>query len=37
MGWKERKAVVDQVAAVVILQEYLDERPPAAVAAKARA
>ena len=32
MGWKERKGVVDQVAAVVILQEYLDERPPAAAA-----
>lgn len=25
LGWKERKRVVDQVAAVVILQEYLDE------------
>jgi putative Holliday junction resolvase len=37
MGWKERKGVVDQVAAVVILQEYLDERPPAAAAAKAGA
>jgi putative holliday junction resolvase len=24
LGWKERKRVVDQVAAVVILQEYLD-------------
>ena len=30
LGWKERKRVVDQVAAVVILQEYLDE-PPVAV------
>ena len=37
LGWKERKRVVDQVAAVVILQEYLDERPPAAAAAKAGA
>jgi putative Holliday junction resolvase len=25
-GWKERKRVIDQAAAVVILQEYLDER-----------
>ena len=24
LGWKERKRVVDQAAAVVILQEYLD-------------
>ena len=37
MGWKERKRVVDQVAAVVILQEYLDQRPSAAAAAKAGA
>jgi putative Holliday junction resolvase len=37
LGWKERKGVVDQVAAVVILQEYLDDRPPAAAAAKAGA
>jgi putative Holliday junction resolvase len=37
MGWKERKGVVDQVAAVVILQEYLDDRPPASAAAKAGA
>ncbi len=37
MGWKERKRLVDQVAAVVILQEYLDERPSAAAAAKAGA
>jgi len=28
---------VDQAAAVVILQEYLDERPSAAAAAKAGA
>jgi putative Holliday junction resolvase len=37
MGWRERKRVVDQVAAVVILQEYLDERPSAAATAKAGA
>jgi putative Holliday junction resolvase len=24
-GWKERKRMIDQAAAVVILQEYLDE------------
>ena len=29
MGWKERKHLVDQVAAVVILQEYLDDRAAA--------
>jgi putative holliday junction resolvase len=28
-GWRERKRVIDQAAAVVILQEYLDERPAA--------
>lgn len=31
IGWRERKSVVDQVAAAVILQEYLDavsEYPP---------
>jgi putative Holliday junction resolvase len=27
LGWKERKRMVDQVAAVVILQEYLDASP----------
>jgi putative Holliday junction resolvase len=37
MGWKERKRVVDQVAAVVILQEYLDERAAAPPVAKAGA
>lgn len=37
VGWKERKRVVDQAAAVVILQEYLDERPAAAPVAKAGA
>lgn len=37
MGWKERKRVVDQAAAVVILQEYLDHRPAAPPAAKAGA
>jgi putative pre-16S rRNA nuclease len=38
LGWKERKAMVDQVAAVVILQEYLDQAAaPAAPAAKAGA
>jgi len=37
LGWKERKRVVDQAAAVVILQEYLDERPSAMAAAKAGA
>ena len=26
MGWRERKRVIDQTAAVVILQEYLDLR-----------
>ena len=30
LGWRERKRVVDQVAAVVILQEYLDEPPVSA-------
>ena len=30
LGWKERKRVVDQVAAVVILQEYLDQLPVSA-------
>jgi putative holliday junction resolvase len=28
-GWRERKRVIDQAAAVVILQEYLDERAAA--------
>ena len=37
VGWKERKRVVDQAAAVVILQEYLDERPSGAATAKAGA
>ena len=37
LGWKERKRVVDQAAAVVILQEYLDDRSLAAGAAKAGA
>jgi len=40
LGWKERKRLVDQVAAVVILQEYLDERAvsaPSASSAKAGA
>ena len=37
VGWKERKRVVDQVAAVVILQEYLDDRPSATSTAKAGA
>jgi len=37
VGWKERKRVVDQAAAVVILQEYLDERPSSAATAKAGA
>jgi putative pre-16S rRNA nuclease len=37
LGWKERKRVVDQVAAVVILQEYLDEQPAAAPSVKAGA
>jgi putative pre-16S rRNA nuclease len=32
LGWKERRRVVDQAAAVVILQEYLDEHPAAAAA-----
>jgi putative Holliday junction resolvase len=32
VGWKERKHLVDQVAAVVILQEYLDDRPAGAPA-----
>ena len=32
LGWKERKRVVDQAAAVVILQEYLDERASSPVA-----
>jgi len=36
-GWRERKRVVDQAAAVVILQEYLDHRHPAPPAAKGRA
>lgn len=27
LGWKARKGVVDQAAAVVILQEYLDHLP----------
>ena len=36
-GWKERKRVVDQVAAVVILQEYLDDRSGGARAVKAGA
>ena len=38
LGWKERKRVVDQVAAVVILQEYLDSaaaRPTPSVKAGA--
>jgi putative holliday junction resolvase len=26
LGWRERKRVIDQTAAVVILQEYLDQR-----------
>ena len=30
LGWKERKRVVDQAAAAVILQEYLDRLPAAA-------
>jgi putative pre-16S rRNA nuclease len=37
LGWKERKRVVDQAAAVVILQEYLDDRSLPARAAKAGA
>lgn len=37
LGWKERKRVVDQAAAVVILQEYLDEAPVAAPYVKAEA
>jgi len=37
LGWKERKRVVDQAAAVVILQEYLDDRPSATATAKAGA
>jgi len=37
LGWRERKRVVDQAAAVVILQEYLDDRSLAATAAKAGA
>ena len=37
LGWKERKRVVDQAAAVVILQEYLDDRSHAATVAKAGA
>jgi len=38
LGWRARKRVVDQAAAVVILQEYLDERAAApAAAAKAGA
>lgn len=37
MGWKQRKAVVDQAAAVVILQEYLDHGEPAVPARKAGA
>jgi len=26
LDWRERKRVIDQTAAVVILQEYLDQR-----------
>ncbi|HEV7501087.1 MAG TPA: Holliday junction resolvase RuvX [Vicinamibacteria bacterium] len=37
LGWKERKRMVDQVAAVVILQEYLDQEPAREPAAKAGA
>jgi putative Holliday junction resolvase len=37
LGWKERKRMVDAVAAVVILQEYLDHAPAAAPAVKAGA
>jgi putative Holliday junction resolvase len=40
LGWKERKRVVDQAAAVVILQEYLDQaraEDPAPAPAKAGA
>jgi putative Holliday junction resolvase len=37
LGWKERKRMVDEVAAVVILQEYLDQAPAAPPAAKAGA
>ena len=37
VGWKERKRVVDQAAAVVILQEYLDAQPAAAPSMKAGA
>jgi putative Holliday junction resolvase len=37
LGWKERKRVVDQAAAVVILQEYLDEAPVPAASLKAEA
>jgi putative Holliday junction resolvase len=37
LGWKERKRVVDQAAAVVILQEYLDEAPVPAPSLKAEA
>ncbi len=31
LGWKERKRLVDQAAAVVILQEYLDQPAAASV------
>jgi putative Holliday junction resolvase len=37
LGWKERKRVVDQAAAIVILQEYLDERSAAAAPAAVKA
>ena len=37
LGWKERKRVVDQAAAVVILQEYLDAQTAAAPSVKAGA
>ncbi|HUG54490.1 MAG TPA: Holliday junction resolvase RuvX [Vicinamibacteria bacterium] len=33
LGWTERRRVVDQAAAVVILQEYLDHLPSAVPAA----
>jgi len=37
IGWRERKRMVDEAAAVVILQEYLDQARPASSAAKAGA
>jgi putative holliday junction resolvase len=37
LGWRERRRLVDQAAAVVILQEYLDHGAAAPPAAKAGA